>query len=230
MAAPPRVIVTPNPKPERHRSVNRHTRLADTGAWVDRQIATSSASRINTWVCDQQRLCSDREMPKYRRPWEDVVSLYSIGENVRWIKTERIDDVRRRVDSRIRQRLDSENIGIQRDRAVREGWKRYESGWENVDKAEAGKLAFAEIPWPLPLGHTLKTTDDIIGKDVEAFLLSPLHSVGQSRKERVRQALLRWHPDRCRGWLAKVKERDRAKVETAAGVVARQVNEIKSRL
>ncbi|KAJ7072258.1 hypothetical protein C8F01DRAFT_236593 [Mycena amicta] len=223
---------TPNPERHRTKSTSRNSRLADTCAWVEKQISSTPDDRVNTWVFDQQRLYLDKDLPRYRRAWDDVASIYSIGEDVRWIRNETStlaasDEIRRRVQGRIRYRLESESVGSKRERAIREGWKRYENGWRKVDEAAMSSLSFSDVPWPLT--WTPKTVEEMTAKEVEAFLFSPLHSVGQSTKERVRKALLRWHPDRSRGLLAKIKERDRELVEGGAGLIARQMNEIKSR-
>nr|GAT56288.1 predicted protein [Mycena chlorophos] len=218
---------TPSPD---HQRTNRNSRLVDTCKWVETQLAATPDSRVNTWVFDQQRLFLDKERPRFRRTWDDVGSVYSIGDDVRWIKTEGFEEVRRRVDSRIRQRIESESVAARKEKAMKQRWIQYDLGCKRADEAEPGSLSFNEVPWPVLRPPTLKKTDILEG-DVEAFLLSPLHSVGLGSKERLKAALLRWHPDRCRvGLLTKVKESERAQVEAVAQMVARELTSIRGKL
>jgi hypothetical protein len=56
-------------------------------------------------------------------------------------------------------------------------------------------------------------------------VLSPLHSHGKNRKQRIREALLVFHPDRFDKWIRLVRnERDRQLVHEAAGSVVRILN------
>ncbi|KAF8601522.1 hypothetical protein BDV93DRAFT_415960, partial [Ceratobasidium sp. AG-I] len=54
-------------------------------------------------------------------------------------------------------------------------------------------LTFYDIPWPV-LG-TASSFHDLTTQNIAAFLLSPHHSSGKSRRARLRAAILIWHPD-----------------------------------
>jgi len=67
---------------------------------------------------------------------------------------------------------------------------------------------------------------DITSNAIKDFLFSPLHSVNKSHKQRLREQLLRYHPDRFEGrWLSRVRESDRAAVKDATNTVARHLSE-----
>ncbi|KAF7321616.1 hypothetical protein MKEN_00682700 [Mycena kentingensis (nom. inval.)] len=221
---------------QRQKSTSRHSsRLADTSAWVEEQAYQQKEhrrSRVDSWVLDQQRLHRDHDLARYRCGWEDVAYIYSIGEDVRWIggreRDPGLEEIRQRVDARIRTRLESEVMNGRQAKAMRKSWERYEEGWIRVEKAEAGTMSFAEVPWPsvsIP-----RTVQELTTREVENFILSALHSTSKNANQRVREALLRFHPDRIARLLIKVRERDRGQVEVGAGLVARGLNEIKSRL
>lgn len=58
-------------------------------------------------------------------------------------------------------------------------------------------LTFAELPWPT---YPSPAHPDALTKEsVSSFLLSPDHSPEKSRKQRIREALLAYHPDRYFG-------------------------------
>jgi hypothetical protein len=105
------------------------------------------------------------------------------------------------------------------DDAVREAWAVYEARWECLDGAPA-PLRFVDIPWPTAAGAW--PTPDAVA----VFVLAPAHSAELSRRDRLRAALLRWHPDRFGRVLARVAEEERETVDAAAGVVARCLNDL----
>ena len=71
-----------------------------------------------------------------------------------------------------------------------------------------------------------ETPEDMTPALIASFVLSPAHSEGQSRKDRVKTALRRWHPDRFGRWLKMVEERDQRQVEEGAGIVVRCLNSL----
>lgn len=107
-------------------------------------------------------------------------------------------------------------------KAVVKAWKEYEERWAKTAGNTGEQLSFAAIPWPTgkrPTGATGITKENIRG-----FLLSHHHSKDVSSKDRIRAALKLWHPDKFKRVLDRVEETDRARVEEAAGVVARCLN------
>ncbi|KAF9652989.1 hypothetical protein BDM02DRAFT_2412538 [Thelephora ganbajun] len=107
-------------------------------------------------------------------------------------------------------------------KAVVKAWKEYEERWARISGNTEEQLSFAMIPWPAitrPTDITGITKDNVRG-----FLLSHYHSKGVSNRDRIRAALKLWHPDKFRRTLDRVEEKDKARVEEAAGVVARYLN------
>lgn len=152
------------------------------------------------------------------------------------------DDVKR-IQARVRQRRDSEREVIaeerrksaerakektrrdqaRAERAMLEAWNSYESRWAAIS-ASSELLGFRDIPWPLLVVPI--RVEDLAPENITNFLLHPVHSSNHSRRERIRTALLRWHPDRFRRILNRVVDSERCMVEDGVGVIARCLNEL----
>jgi len=155
----------------------------------------------------------------------------------------RIQEELRRIEARFQQRREAERREREearhkafaeqlekekRDRAeldklILGAWDNYEKRWTSM-ATSSEPLKFKKIPWPLILPP--RNTDDITRDAMVALLFSPLHSQNQPRKDRIRSAQLRWHPDRFRRHLGRVPEKDRAMVEEGVGIIARCLNEL----
>jgi len=92
----------------------------------------------------------------------------------------------------------STNSQVSRDAKLLSAWNSYQSRWSILLTPVVGQavpgLTFATVPWPLediPSGPQQVTKDA-----VSHFVLSELHSVGKSRRARLRQLLLLFHPDK----------------------------------
>ncbi|KAG8696999.1 hypothetical protein FRC08_006800 [Ceratobasidium sp. 394] len=126
---------------------------------------------------------------------------------------------------------------IEKDRAcsamsestVAVAWTTYEKACSELMDAKPTKgkplssnLTFYDTPWPV-LG-TASTFHDLTTQNIAAFLLSPHHSQGKSRRARLRAAILIWHPDPfAQKVLPRVAESNRPAVITAVDTVARIV-------
>ena len=104
-------------------------------------------------------------------------------------------------------------------------------GVEGVDErrwtaiaSESGQLKFKSVPWPTTVPP--RNVAEITPATVARFIFSPAHSQGMSRKERIRSALRRWHPDRFGRVLNRVVEKDKAAVERGVGIVVRCLNDL----
>ncbi|PPQ97370.1 hypothetical protein CVT26_006604 [Gymnopilus dilepis] len=130
-------------------------------------------------------------------------------------------EAERREREEARQRAYAEQLEKEkRDRAkldklILNAWDNYEKRWTSMTTSTE-PLEFRKIPWPLILPP--RNTDDITQDAMVALLFSPLHSQKQTRKDRIRSAQLRWHPDRFRRHLDRVAEKDRAAVEEGVGM------------
>lgn len=117
----------------------------------------------------------------------------------------------------------------------RSAWRHYEAMW---DVMTAPKLSFKTMPWPVVMQPT--SPSEITTQTIHRFLFStaidnavslPPNSKTNSlipkpisRREHVKKAQLRWHPDKFSRMLARVKDEDKLAVEEAAGLVSRALN------
>ena len=161
-------------------------------------------------------------------------------------KTRLVQEEVRRIEARIRQRRDQEKQRLAEDRSrayaefierekreqaradqiMIDAWRAYETRWTAITSS-SDPLTFRTIPWPVispPL-----SLESITPRNIVVFLFSQLHSKNQSRRERIRSAQLRWHPDRFRRLMGRVIEQDKATVEEGVGIVARCLNDLMAR-
>lgn len=126
----------------------------------------------------------------------------------------------------------------------REAWELYESNWSNLRSRQSGldrdipELTFNQIPWPilnvfvsLPPSSSSKAVSDNFLDDIfsveslSAFLFSAYHSGDKSKRQRIHEALLRYHPDRCSNRvLCFVQKAERSTVERAVKQIAGVLN------
>lgn len=95
--------------------------------------------------------------------------------------------------------------------------------WDKLQTT--GVMIWDDFPWPVfrrPSGP-----DDVTAPFITAYMLSPLHPAEKSAKDRIKENIRRWHPDRFETQLLpKVKESDRDIVRDAAGTVVRVLNDL----
>jgi len=170
-----------------------------------------------------RRVTEERERAKLR-----------IQEEVRKMETrfqeKREEQMREREEAR-RKASEERRAKEARDRAkldklILDAWANYESGWTAL-ASSSGPVEFKKTPWPLIIPP--RNTGDLTRDAIVAFLFSPLHSQTLSRKDRIRSAQLRWHPDRFRRFDSRIAEEERAAVEEGVGIVARCLNELMER-
>jgi hypothetical protein len=113
-------------------------------------------------------------------------------------------------------------------RSQEEAWKAYERRWTTItiagDHGGSSPLRFKSIPWPMTVPP--KSVADITPVAIAKFIFSPAHSEGMGRKERIKCALRRWHPDRFGRVLGRVDGKDKEAVERGVGIVARCLNDL----
>lgn len=173
---------------------------------------------------ENKRLAEMREKAKARYIQEELRRLEARIRSKREAERQRMVEERLRVQMEIRERDQKERGRTQK--AIADAWQRYENGWEALANSTT-PLCFADIPW---LTKSLpKESADITPSAVVGLLLSPFHSPKQTRKERIRSAQLRWHPDRFLRLIHRVKEEDRKAVEEGVGIIARCLNDLMSR-
>lgn len=161
-------------------------------------------------------------------------------------KTRLVQEEVRRIQARVRQRRESERHKMMEERhraqeeakertrrqrqseekAVTSAWRTYESRWATLSTSSE-QLTFRTIPWPTISPPS--TPSSITLQGIAFFLLSPLHSETKSPKDRIKEALRRWHPDRFHRLMSRVPEKEKALVEEGVGIVTRGLNELLSR-
>lgn len=170
-----------------------------------------------------RRVAEERERTKFR-----------IQEEVRKMELhfqlKREEQMREREEAR-RKASEERRAKEARDRAkldklILDAWANYESSW-TAFALSSESIEFKKTPWPLIIPP--RNTGDLTRDAIVAFLFSPLHSQTMSRKDRIRSAQLRWHPDRFRRFDSRITDEDRAAVEEGVGIVARCLNELMER-
>lgn len=166
-------------------------------------------------------------------------------ETVQWIRKQQERDLRREQMSRtaraacgareLMEFVDGFVVEVDGCRRIEETWraamqwhaeaeKMVQDEVRRLQEARAEAERFESIPWPM-VSQPHKV-EDITPARMAMFLLSPMHSEGQSKKERVRAALRRWHPDRFGRTLGRVNDQDRVAVERGAGIIVRCLNSL----
>lgn len=195
-------------------------KVANEAAWDD--LARAYERDAERWMRDEEALRADARAREKERTLHDQT---------------------RRVEARIRARREAERAQVGEDRARRfaeerdgrervrntvrteAAWRAYEAGWKRLAHLKhEDAIGFAGVPWPLERAPA--RAEDVTPEKVSAFLLSEAHSRDVPRKERIRRAQLRWHPDRFQRLVPHIVSADRQEVQEAAGTVARCLNDL----
>ncbi|KAG1881474.1 hypothetical protein C8R48DRAFT_681080 [Suillus tomentosus] len=172
---------------------------------------------------DMRRRMREREEEKNRLIQNEVRRIQARVRQRRDSERHVIAEERRREAERAKERVMREQARL--ERATMDAWNVYELRWVALSAAYDGiVLKFRDIPWPLLIPPL--TPSEITAEGIAAFILSTAHSPEQSPKERIRAALLRWHPDRFCRVLGRVRESERNAVEEGVGLVVRCLNDL----
>ncbi|EDR06753.1 uncharacterized protein LACBIDRAFT_294592 [Laccaria bicolor S238N-H82] len=101
-------------------------------------------------------------------------------------------------------------------------WNLYEWKWDALKGDVGGLLVFSQLPWPVL--HDVYTIHDLTPERFSEFLFNPQRPgyEPKTKKERVKNELLRFHPDKYDGKiLGKVHVEEHALVKEAVGRVTR---------
>ena len=171
-----------------------------------------------------RHMAVQREKEKVRAVQEEVRRIESRIQQRRIQEKLKFAEERFRAYAELRERETREQERA--ERIVVDAWQAYEDRWTSmIGSSEV--LTFRTIPWPVVSAPTCAA--DITPGGIVSFIFSPLHSKKQSRKERIRSAQLRWHPDRFRRVIGRVREEDKGVVEAGVGIVARCLNDLMAR-
>ncbi|CAE7207521.1 unnamed protein product [Rhizoctonia solani] len=110
---------------------------------------------------------------------------------------------------------------------ARQAWQRYEDYWTELSSSDAPvRLTFQTIPWPV--FSQPSSISHLNSRTIGAFVLSSLHDGGGStRRERIRNAMRLWHPDKWMGrYMTRVDPRHAQAVKDGVNSVARALTEL----
>ncbi|KAK0195333.1 hypothetical protein F5146DRAFT_1025074 [Armillaria mellea] len=108
-------------------------------------------------------------------------------------------------------------------------YRLYESKWavlKSGNLAPNDQLTFSNFPWPC--FEIISTEVDFTTENVRRFLLDPArpNAKDKSKKEIIKEELLRWHPDKFVKILPLVHENETDKVSAAAKTVGRMITDL----
>ncbi|KAG8689928.1 hypothetical protein FRC09_012196 [Ceratobasidium sp. 395] len=120
----------------------------------------------------------------------------------------------------------------ERKKTVVDRWTAYVGEWERITKLPADlpvheRLTARHLPCPMftPPPSSIGVPG-ITRAGIEAFIMDPAHSEGKSRRERVRAALLIWHPDKVGQWIFKFRKNRHKIIREVVDVVSRHLIEM----
>ncbi|EIW55619.1 uncharacterized protein TRAVEDRAFT_130154 [Trametes versicolor FP-101664 SS1] len=102
-------------------------------------------------------------------------------------------------------------------------WETYKTRWTALLASDT-PLGFADIPWPVP--QQPSSTHDLQPEAIVQFFTESLQATGTATTEsdRLRSALLRWHPDKMSTVLARTVVADAGSVSEGVNVVFRALH------
>jgi hypothetical protein len=144
--------------------------------------------------------------------------------------------------SRTRKLERQENLERDR-RRLEEGLRRaevarqiYEQRWKDIssrrDETNQLELSFTDVPWPVLPGSAKQgvVLDDLLPEAIERFIVPPTTPGEDSqkfRKDRLRETMLRFHPDKFEARVLHfVRESDREVVNEGVGKVVRAITQL----
>lgn len=191
------------------------------------EMAYSYEVEAEQWMRHEEearQIAAERERRKAKVVQEEMRRIENRIRQKREAERRRFAEEKARTYEELRERQRRDRY--RSDQALLYAWQDYETRWGAL-ATSAEPLAFSSIPWPIV--NPPAKAEDITPAAIVLFLFSPLHSQGQTRKDRIRSAQLRWHPDRFRRLMGRVKEEDKAKVDEGVGIVARCLNDMMAR-
>jgi len=196
-------------------------KVAERNWWA--ATARSIDEQAEQWMAQAEvaRQAALREAEKTRRVQEEVRRVKEKSE-AREAERRRAREEARVMsegESRAKTRTERENAA----KKLISSWNTYESRWSALQSSPRERLTFRSVPWPLIC--TPSSPSSISDANISFFLLSPLHSGTKSRKDRIREAMQRWHNDKFEPRiLPRVVESDRRAVKEGVDVVVRCLN------
>ena len=235
LAFPPTPDPTANPKPfplpsEAHSRTpfastqNTPTRPSPAEAHEPSKHATAKQLEEQAWAERRRR---DAELHQARLERERAEAW--LGE-LAWVRSGGIvRDVRGRRDMARTELLRAEIRLQDEEKRIMDRWSGYETRWRLLALSSADEEAnikWEDVPWPV--ATTAQSVDDLTPGAIEEFIFAPLKVRGKtdSRKDKLRSSILRWHPDKDAVILSRVAEEDRWNVQEGVNAVFRALKEL----
>ena len=191
--------------------------------------------REAAWTARLQR---DAELRQQRLAQEEVEARHGEEE---WVRSGGIlRDAEGRRDMVRTQAVRDELKLREIEKTLVDRWEAYERRWKELLMNSKGKegvqakadLRFVDVPWPVDVGEKEVAVGDLMMGKVEEFLLGGLRvrGCGVTRKDRIRSSLLRWHPDKMTGVVARVVKEDVEMVGQGVNAVIRCLQKLNAKV
>lgn len=139
-----------------------------------------------------------------KRIWEERLKAE------RWRVAKELEEIRRK---------EKEWVAQEKLEGVKTAWKTYSKFWH-----QEAILQFSSVTWPMVVQP--KRPQEIELAKIREFLLSPHLSDGRSDKQRVKDAMLLWHPDKFGNILRRLGSEETKEVLEGADIVAKHLSAI----
>ncbi|KII84618.1 hypothetical protein PLICRDRAFT_45998 [Plicaturopsis crispa FD-325 SS-3] len=151
---------------------------------------------------------------------EKEIEIASAGE-IEWVRSGGVlRDAQGRRDKVRTAQILAEIRLVEEEQRLTAVWEEHERRWRTLLASHDDVLTFRDIPWPL---HPPPSSPaDLVPAKITEFLLAPLRvrSCTVSKRDRLRTAMLRWHPDKITPLLSdRVAEDDAGAVRDGINVV-----------
>lgn len=160
-------------------------------------------------LSEAERLRADAEAERASRAEE------SVREEQEKTRQEREKTNRLSFELQQMKQAQADELRLRKEYA---SWNTYEGAWSVL----GGALSFSAVPWPMI--DAPRSPGDISLSSIRAFLFSRSHPGEQPNKDRVKKALLRWHPDKFCNKMHRVADNDKNAVYEAVKLVAGYLN------
>ncbi|KAJ8519800.1 hypothetical protein ONZ45_g3323 [Pleurotus djamor] len=145
-------------------------------------------------------------------------SAEAIQGEFEWVRSGGIlRDAQGRRDKVRTEAIRTEIRAQEEERGIMDKWHAYEDSWRRLTRS-GGVIRFHDIPWPQ---ENMDTSDQLDMASMQRFILSTLRvrSNRATRKEIIRAAWLRWHPDKLSTILNRIDPEDEERVREGISMV-----------
>ncbi|KIM69417.1 hypothetical protein SCLCIDRAFT_103069 [Scleroderma citrinum Foug A] len=87
-----------------------------------------------------------------------------------------------------------------------------------------GGLIWQDFPWPM--FKSPKGPDELTASAIRSYMQSPFHPQDKSQRDRIKELIRKWHPDRFNNLLPLINVNDLEMINEGAGSVVRALNDL----